>query len=121
MKKTEFKYKLEHSLEERKKEYEKIKKNYENKIPVILEKDPNSNFNEMEKTKYLLPIDFKTSEVIFLIRNKLKLDNNYGLYLIANGKYAITGSELLSEIYEKYKDKNDNFLYINYSEQQIFG
>ena len=37
-KNEESQYKKEHSLEERKKDFEKINKNYSNKIPVIIEK-----------------------------------------------------------------------------------
>ena len=61
------------------------------------------------------------SELIYIIREKLKINKYDALYFIVDEKYAVTGSELLSELYHKYKDKEDNFLYLNYSEQQIFG
>ena len=61
------------------------------------------------------------SELIYILREKLKINFYDAIYLIVDEKYAVTGSELLSELYCKYKDKEDNFLYLTYCEQQIFG
>ena len=40
---------------------------------------------------------------------------------IAKGKYSITGETTIDEVYKKYKDKEDNFLYIMYSTQLVYG
>ena len=120
-KNKESQYKNKYSLEERKKDFEKIIQNYSNKIPVIIEKSSNSKISKTIKTKYIFPNDLKMSELIYIIREKLKINKYDALYFIVDEKYAVTGSELLSELYHKYKDKEDNFLYLNYSEQQIFG
>ena len=116
----DFKFKMQFNLEERKMDFANIMKNCSNKIPVIIEKEPTSKIKEIVKTKFLLPQNLKLSELIRFIRNKLDITYTTAIYLIAAYKFAITGSELLSEIYQKYKDK-DNFLYIRYSEQLTFG
>ena len=55
-----------------------------------------------------------------LIRKKLKLYKESALFFVVNGKYAIIGTQLFYEIYEKYKDE-DGFLYIAYSNELIWG
>ena len=116
----DFKFKIQFNLEERKKDFDNIMKNCTNKIPVIIEKDPTSKIKEIVKTKYLLPKVLTMYELIRFIRNKLDISYSTAIYLIVAYKFAITGCELLSEIYQKHKDK-DNFLYIRYVEQLTFG
>lgn len=117
----QFNYKIQFNLEERKKDFEKAMKNCTNKIPVIIERGYNSTLKQIKKTKYLLPSDLKIGELMRLIHNKLELNYKTAIFLLVASKFAITGSELLSEIYKKYKDKDDKFLYISYIEQQTFG
>ena len=117
----QFNYKIQFNLEERKKDFEKAMKNCTNKIQVIIERGYNSTLKQIKKTKYLLPSDLKIGELMRLIHNKLELNYKTAIFLLVASKFAITGSELLSEIYKKYKDKDDKFLYISYVEQQTFG
>ena len=42
-------------------------------------------------------------------------------FLLANGKYSLTGDTNLIEVYDKYKDKDDGFLYIAYASQVTWG
>ena len=116
----DFKFKIQFNLEERKNHFNNIMMKCSNKIPVIIEKAPTSKIKEFIKTKFLLPKDMKISVLIRLIRNKLDISYTTAVYLIVASKFVITGCELLSEIYQKYKDK-DNFLYIRYVEQLTFG
>ena len=59
----EFKYKKAKTLEERKEECEKVKKDHPGKICLICEKAPKSQLPDIEKTKYLLG---KTKLILFL-------------------------------------------------------
>ena len=43
-----------------------------------------------------------------------------GLVLFANGKHILKPSQRLEEVYVKYADE-DGFLYLTYSEEQVFG
>ena len=45
------------------------------------------------------------SELIYIIRVKLEINEYDAIYFIANEKYVVTVSELLSELYYKYKDR----------------
>ena len=42
-------------------------------------------------------------------------------FLLANGKHSIAGDTLLSEIYGKYQDPEDGFLYITYVSELTWG
>jgi hypothetical protein len=48
---------IQHTLEARKKEAQKMKEKYSDRIPVIVEKAPGSDIPDIDKKKYLVPTD----------------------------------------------------------------
>ena len=56
-----------------------------------------------------------------MIRKRIQINQESAFYLLANGKVSITGDSLLNEIYEKYKDPEDGFLYIAYASELTWG
>ena len=113
-----FKFKADYnSVEERKKECEKLHKQFPGKIPIVCEKDPKSKIRGVDKNKYLIPEDLTASEFILLMRKKIEVPNESAFYLLANGRNSIVGDIPLSDIYEKYKDPEDGFLYIAYTNE----
>ena len=117
----DFNFKKTFKLEERKKKFEDIKKMYQSHIPIICEKDPRCTLKEIPKSKYLYSSGASGAEFMNQIRKKLELVPDKGLFLLANGKYLIPLNKYLYEIYEKYKDPEDGFLYIIYTEEQFLG
>ena len=107
-------------IEERRKECQKIRNHFPEKIPIICEKDPKSDIKDIDKTKYLIPGDLTVTQFNMMIRKRIKINQESAFYLLANGKVSITGDSLLSEIYEKYKDP-DGFLYIAYASELTWG
>ena len=91
------------------------------KIPVILEKDPNSKLEAMNKTKHLILKKLTVNKFQLMIKNLLKMPEEDALFLSIRGKYTIIGEKTMADIYEKYKDKEDGFLYIMYSSEVIYG
>ena len=84
-------------------------------------KIPISKIKDLEKTKYIIPKDFTVSHFSILLRNKLELKSERSFFLLAKGKYAIVGETSIDDIYERYADKSDGFLYIGYCEEKYFG
>lgn len=118
----DFKFKRDNpNKEERKNECRKIKNKFPEKIPIICEKDPNSKIQEIDKTKFLVPNDLNVTQFGYMIRKRLKIGKNDAFFLLVGGKQSITGDMLLSEIYERYKDPEDEFLYITYSSELTWG
>ena len=117
-----FKFKTQNpDPSKRKAESTKIKEKYPDRIPIVCEKDPKSNLNDIDKNKYLVPIDLSVSQFSFIIRKRLALDKSQTLFLLINGKHSITGDSSLSDLYDKYKDLEDGFLYICYTGEIVWG
>ena len=117
-----FKFKKEKTFEERRKEYEKIIKERPKKIPIICEKAPNCNIKEIDKpkTKYLVDGNLSLPQFMETIRKKLDITETEAIFLLANGKSALSQNETIATIYKKYKDK-DGFLYFAYANEEIWG
>ncbi len=107
-------------LEQRKKECEKIRSQFNEKIPIICEKAPKSNIGEIDKTKYLVPSDLSVNQFNMMIRKRLQIDKEAAFYLLVNGKKSISGEKSLADIYEEDKAA-DGFLYINYASELTWG
>ena len=119
--KNTFKYKSDHSLEERKNESSRILSTYPNRLPIICEKAPNSDIPTIQKTKYLVPSDMTASQFQFLIRRNINLNQNSALYLITDKGITLTLSQTMMEVYNNNKDKQDNFLYLYYASELTWG
>lgn len=116
------KFKFKYRFQERKKECINILSKYPDRIPVICEKNLSAHNKELEsidKIKYLVPADLTVGQFIFVIRKRIKLSPEKALFVYI-GKNIPSSSEIMSSIYEKYKDL-DGFLYIEYSGENTFG
>ena len=118
----QFKFKRDNpDVTERKKECDKIRRQFPEKIPIICEKDPHSSINDIDKNKYLVNNDFTVSQFSCLIRKRINITNEQAFYLLVNAKTSITSDRPLYEIYERYRDPEDGFLYIAYSSELTWG
>ncbi len=105
----------------RKDESIKIREKYPDRVPIICEKDPKSKMKDIDKTKYLVPNDISVSQFSFIIRKRLEMSKESALFLLVSGKHSITGDSSMGEVYEKYKDIDDGFLYIAYTSELTWG
>ena len=119
----EFKFKQENSdVNQRKQSSDKIKKEFPDKIPVIVEKDPRAKtLNDIDKTKYLVPKEISVTQFSFMLRKRLQLKENDAFFLIAKCKYTIMGEYTMDDVYNKYSGKDDGYLYITYTSKEIWG
>jgi len=113
-------FKDKYSFEERFDEVQRIKKMYPEHIPVICEKDINAGVGiGCCKCKYLLKRNMTICEFIYIIRNKIKLSPEKGLYFFINGIIPAM-NEMMCNIYRNHKS-NDGFLYIKFTTENTFG
>ena len=112
-------FKNKYSVDYRIKESERLKQKYPDRIPIILDKQVNSDIQNIDKQKYLVPNDFTVGQFYFLIRKRLNINKEQALFLMINN-IMITNSSLISQLYKEYKDK-DGFLYITYQGENVFG
>jgi GABA(A) receptor-associated protein len=112
-------FKNKYSLQDRIDEVNRTFVKYPDRIPIVVEKLNNSNAPLIDKNKYLVPYDLTIGQFMFVIRKRMKLPPEYGLYLYINGTIP-PSSAIIRNIYEFYKD-TDGFLYIFYSSENTFG
>nr|KAF6368498.1 GABA type A receptor associated protein like 1 [Myotis myotis] len=99
-----FQYKEDHPFEYRKKEGEKIRKKYPDRVPVIVEKAPKARVPDLDKRKYLVPSDLTVGQFYFLIRKRIHLRPEDALFFFVNNTippsccpFCLTGTEMLSD------------------------
>ncbi|KAF2075378.1 hypothetical protein CYY_003302 [Polysphondylium violaceum] len=117
-------FKQEFSLEKRKSISAKIRNRYKDRLPIIVERAPNSNVPDILKKKFLAPSNMIVQNFIMEIRKHLDTSNQSNekasIFLFVNKTNLPPSSQLLSNIYDKYKDE-DGFMYIVYSGENTFG
>ncbi len=106
------------NLEDRKNESKRLRSKYVDYIPVIIEKG-NSDL-ELDKNKFLVPNDFTFSQLIYIIRKRLKISPEKALFLITRKGVMINSSEIIIDLYEKYKEEDD-FFYLKIYTESTFG
>jgi len=74
---------------------------------------------DIDKKKYLVPSDLTCGQFVYVIRKRLKLPAEKAIFLFVNGSIPPTAA-MLNTVYEQHKDK-DGFLYISYSDENVFG
>ena len=113
-------FKQLYSLNQRKSECEKILLKYPNRIPIICEKNYNSiNAPDIDKHKYLVSRDLTLGQFMHIIRQRMNLSAEVGLYIFISG-FIPTNSQFLSNLYVDFRD-DDGFLYIIYDIENTFG
>ncbi len=76
-------------------EVDRIMRKYPDRIPVIVTKNKNSTTTpDIDKHKYLVPLDLTIGQLQFVIRKRLKLGPEKGLFLFIDSM-AVCHSELV--------------------------
>ena len=93
---------------------------YPDRIPIICEKNAaTKDIAQIDKIKYLVPMDMTCGQFMFTIRKRLKLPPEKAIFILVNGVIPPV-SEPMYTIYNKHKS-SDNFLYITYVSENVFG
>lgn len=113
------KFKLEHTFDNRVAESGRVLSKYPDRVPVICEKNSKSSMDDLDKKKYLVPVDLTAGQFVYVIRKRLQLPAEKAIFLFVASVIPPTSSNM-STLYDQYKDR-DGFLYITYSEENVFG
>ena len=112
-------FKKAHSQEERKNVSERIRAKYPDRVPVIINKSPDSTLPICEKVKFIVPADITLGKFMYEIRKHIELAPECAIFLFINNILPPVTAEM-SDIYSKYADE-DGFLYIVYTGENTFG
>ena len=118
-KKSFSKFRNSYSFKDRIDESTRVMKKYPDRIPVICEKVLGRDNPEIDKNKYLVPIDLTIGNFLVVIRKRIKLQDFESLLLLVNGSIPSSTTTFI-EIYHKHKDE-DGYLYITYTKENVFG
>ena len=94
---------------------------YPERIPVIVKKNELSKTTpDIDKHKFLVPVDLTIGQFLYVIRKRLQLPPDKGMFLFIDG-CILPNNELIHTAYNKSHDRNDGFLYAVYSCENVFG
>lgn len=113
-------YKKIKSLEQRKRESERIFQKHKIKIPVIVLFDKNIKSSKAHY-KFLVSGDISISNLQFIVSHKIKLDSCEALFCFTENNVLLSGTTTLHEVYAQNKDKDDNMLYLHFNVENTFG
>ncbi len=113
------KFKTELLTIKRHQESARLLNKYPTRIPVII--DSVNNKFPTDNHKFLVPNDCTMSQFMAILRTKTRLKPSEAIYVFTESGTLVTGSSLMSEIYRKHKNKDDNFLYLEFDIENTFG
>jgi GABA(A) receptor-associated protein len=118
-------YKKNFPLHERIKKCDELRNKHPDRIPCICEKSKGARLNTLESYQLSIPEDADVNQLSFILRRHLNIDEISALFLIVEdsnqNKYSLTGNKTIKEIYSKYCDPEDKFLYITYASEDLWG
>jgi len=115
-------FKHKYPFDDRVRESSRILTTYPDRVPIICEKSKKNNNHNLpiiNKNKYLVPLDLTMGQFMYVIRQRMKLNSEEGIFLFV-GNNIVSSSSIIGNIYQTYKD-SDGFLYIQYSKENVFG
>ena len=113
-------FKNKYPFKQRKIDCTQILSKYPDRIPIICEKYPCSRgAPDIDKHKYLVGFDLTVGQFMLVIRKRMCLKPEIGLYIFINDSIP-SNSSLLQHLFLDYKD-DDGFLYITYDVENTFG
>jgi GABA(A) receptor-associated protein len=90
------------------------------RAPIIVTRNPNSTAPELDKHKYLVPMDLTIGQFLFVIRKRMSLPPSRALFLFIDGD-LINNSEHVGLVYERHRSNKDKCLHIVYSCESTLG
>ena len=102
-------------------EANRVLEKYSDRIPIIVERYNRSSNNLplIDKKKFLVPNDLTVGQFVYVIRKRIRLSAEKAIFIMVDNKLPQT-SMLISELYQDHKHE-DNFLYLTYSSENVFG
>eukprot|EP01092_Planopodium_desertum_P013812 TRINITY_DN6789_c0_g1_i1.p1 TRINITY_DN6789_c0_g1~~TRINITY_DN6789_c0_g1_i1.p1 ORF type:complete len:128 (-),score=3.55 TRINITY_DN6789_c0_g1_i1:49-432(-) len=113
-------FKEKNSFEKRLDVSSKIRKQYADRIPVIVEKAAGSRISDITKQKFLAPADITVAKFITEIRKHVKLTADQNIFIFISDNVMPQPASTMGQLYAKHKDE-DGFLYVVYSGENTFG
>lgn len=112
-------FKNEHKFEKRVELCSRLRSQYPDRIPVIIEPSDKKSI-ELNRKKYLTPVDISIGAFLNEIRKQAKVKPEEAIFLFFGSGVLAPTAFTMSQAYDKYKDE-DGFLYITVALENTFG
>lgn len=106
------------SLDQRRREFERIRSYRDARIPVILEANGRDT-PRVDKEKFLVPFDLTIAQLTFVVRKRMRMDASTAIFLLVDGRLAVA-STTVRDLYDRHASE-DGFLYVVYTTENTFG
>lgn len=93
------------ATESRKAESQRMRTKYPDRIPVIVEKAAGSDIPDVDKKKYLVPVDLTVGQFVHVIRKRIKLTPEKAIFIFVNNSLPPTAA-LMTAVYDEHKDED---------------
>lgn len=110
----------EKSFEDRKKETDRMKLKYPDRIFIYLEKQERCKLPEIDKNKFLVPKDLTVGQMIHIIRKRIKISSSQGIYLFTEKNDLPMSCQTVDSLYKSHGNI-DGFLYLKYNTEEVYG
>ena len=99
----------------------KVLNKYPNYIPVIIDRCDELS-KKITKQKYLVPKELTCTHLLTIIRNNIKdkIYCNKSIFIFCNN-ILVMPHDQIEYLYQKYYDKEDNYLYLYLAYENAFG
>lgn len=117
-------FKKNHPVEKRRDIAARIIQKYSDRVPVIVEMasgKTSKNLPSLSKTKFLVGGDTTVGKFLFELRKQMSLRPEEALFLFVGSGVLPPTAAYMSQVYERYKDAEDNLLYFQLSTENTFG
>lgn len=115
-------------LEKRKNTVDRIYEKYPGKIPVLVFRAQSAVGTPMiSKNKFLVSDEMSMGRFIAEIKRTFIMENDHhpveqqAIFIFTGSSALVALHATMGEIYKKYKDPEDGFLYITYAGENAFG
>ena len=117
-------FKEAHTFDKRSQLATKIRKNYPDRVPVIVEPVQRERRTvTLNQQKYLVPQDSTMGQFLTEVRKNAQISSRDALYLFCDspkGEVLVPISKSIGDVYQEYKDPC-GFLFITVALEQTFG
>ena len=120
-------FRSNYTVDHRKRLALKMRNQYPDRIPAIVASIDANQKPFLEKCKYLIPCELTVSQFLSNLRNsdgikENQISKNDALYMLLEESNMVPpAQESFGEIDKKYKNKEDEFLYLVLAKENTFG
>lgn len=99
----------------------KIMEKYPDRVPVYVSRSKNDKtLPDINNNKFIVPDNITVSDLITIIRKRIKIGSETSIFIFVNKKTIPSGSDTMGSLYEEHKNE-DEMLMIEYCGENVFG